>query len=167
MPPITLYGSTMCAKSQGRVSITSADGTIGIDHRYGTDPDGHDQMVLAEAGELLATMSGQPELAAILGAPARDSPHKTDIESYGHPAGACMMGPDPSRGAVVDATGQVYGVSGLYFADASIMPTITRGNTNLPTAMIGAHIAARLMTVAIDDVVGGSRLPSAIERSVT
>jgi choline dehydrogenase len=168
MPPITLYGSAMCAKSQGRVSITSADGTIGIDHRYGSDPDGHDQIVLAEAGELLATMVGRPELAAILGAPARgDSSPTADIESYGHPAGACMMGPDPSRGAVVDATGQVFGVSGLYVADASIMPTITRGNTNLPTAMIGAHIAARLVTNALADVVGESRLPSAIEWSVT
>jgi choline dehydrogenase len=167
MPPITLYGAAMCPKSQGRVSITSADGTIGIDHRYGTDRDGHDQMVLAEAGELLATMSVQPELAAVLGSRARrDFPPMADIESYGHPAGACMMGPDPSRGAVVDATGQVYGVSGLYVADASIMPTITRGNTNLPTAMIGAHIAARLKTVALDDVVGVSRLPSGIERSI-
>jgi choline dehydrogenase len=167
MPPVSLYGSAMCATSQGRVSITSADGTIGIDHRYGTDPDGHDQTVLAEAGELLATMTRQPELAAILGSRVhRDSPPMADIASYGHPAGTCMMGHDPNGGAVVDATGQVYGVTGLYVADASVMPTITRGNINLPTAMIGAHIAARLLTVALDDVVGVSQLSSAIERSI-
>jgi choline dehydrogenase-like flavoprotein len=55
---------------------------------------------------------------------------------------------------------------GPYDADASVMPTITRGNINLPIAMIGAHIAARLLSVALVDVIGVSQLPSAIERSI-
>jgi choline dehydrogenase len=149
LPPISLYGGAMCARSQGRVSITSVDGAIAIDHRYGTDPEGHDVAVLAEAGELLGAMTREPELAAILGAREPFSRRPVaDIASYNHPAGSCMMGPDPDGGAVVDACGQVYGVSGLYVADASIMPTITRGTINLPTAMIGAHIAARLLPIA-------------------
>ena len=41
----------------------------------------------------------------------------------------------------------VHGVRGLYVADASIMPAITRGNINLPTAMIGARIAAGLLGI--------------------
>jgi choline dehydrogenase len=39
----------------------------------------------------------------------------------------------------------VHGVTGLYVADASIMPGITRGNINLPTAMIGARVATKLL----------------------
>ena len=39
--------------------------------------------------------------------------------------------------AVVDEYGRVFGVEGLFVADASIMPTIPRANTNIPTIMIG------------------------------
>jgi choline dehydrogenase-like flavoprotein len=64
--------------------------------------------------------------------------------TYYHLAGTCRMGPDPGRGDVVDARGAVYGVEGLYVADASIMPDIPSANTNLPTIMIGEQVAAML-----------------------
>jgi choline dehydrogenase len=57
-----------------------------------------------------------------------------------HPAGTCKMGRDPL--AVVDPLLRVYGVDGLRVADASIMPVITRGNTNAPAIMIGERAAA-------------------------
>jgi choline dehydrogenase len=57
-----------------------------------------------------------------------------------HPAGTCKMGRDPL--AVVDPMLRVYGVDGLRVADASIMPVITRGNTNAPAIMIGERAAA-------------------------
>ena len=53
-----------------------------------------------------------------------------------HPVGTCKMGPAHDTTAVVDGELRVHGVQGLRVIDASIMPTITSGNTNAPTVMI-------------------------------
>ena len=58
-----------------------------------------------------------------------------------HPVGTAKMGPASDPGAVVDARLRVHGVAGLRIADASIMPTITSGNTNSPTLMIAERAA--------------------------
>lgn len=53
-----------------------------------------------------------------------------------HPVGTCKMGPKGDETAVVDHTLKVHGIKNLRVVDASIMPTITTGNTNAPVIMI-------------------------------
>lgn len=53
-----------------------------------------------------------------------------------HPTSTCKMGPADDKGAVVDTSLRVHGIDGLRVVDASVMPTITSGNTNAPTIMI-------------------------------
>jgi choline dehydrogenase len=155
LPPISLYGGAMRARSEGRVTLRSADpdDLPLVDHRYGTDPDGYDRLVLSEAAELLRTMTTEPGLAAVLGREATTGDPLDRIVNYCHPAGSCKMGPAVDPAAVVDACGAVHGLDGLHIADASIMPAISRGNINLPTAMIGARMASALLGLDPADAV--------------
>jgi choline dehydrogenase len=65
-----------------------------------------------------------------------------------HPVGTCRMGADDDAMAVVDSRLRVRGVPGLRIADASVMPTITSGNTNSPTLMIAERAAEWLIADA-------------------
>ncbi|MEM9355626.1 MAG: choline dehydrogenase [Pseudomonadota bacterium] len=120
-----------------------------------------DRDVLLNGLRLLRKIARQPEFAQFVARevyPGDDVVTDDEFMAYArevattifHPCGTCKMGSDPL--AVVDERLRVRGVDGLRVADASIMPTMTSGNTNAPTIMIGEK--------ASDMVLEDSRLVS-------
>ncbi len=71
---------------------------------------------------------------------------RNNAETTYHPVGTCKMGADPM--AVVDNELRVHGIEGLRVADASIMPTLTSGNTNAPSIMIGEKASRMVLAAA-------------------
>ena len=69
-----------------------------------------------------------------------------------HVCGTCRMGGADDPAAVVDTQGRVRGIGGLRVVDASIMPAITRGNTNIPTIMLAEKIAADICAERVGGV---------------
>jgi 5-(hydroxymethyl)furfural/furfural oxidase len=84
-------------------------------------------------------------------AEARDNPEALNeivtksIAGVFHPGGTCRMGAGDDPMAVTDPQGRVYGVEGLRVVDASLMPTLPRGNTNIPTIMMAEKISAEML----------------------
>jgi len=141
--------------SRGTVNITSPDAAVApaIRPNYlSTDEDRH---VAAESLRLTRRIVSQPALAPFKPEEYKPGPqYQTDEElarlagdiatTIFHPVGTCKMGRKEDPAAVVDSRLRVRGVSGLRVADASVMPTITSGNTNSPTLMIAEKLAGWL-----------------------
>ena len=130
----------MNPQSRGRVSLTSTDprAPLAIGHGFLTD----DADVQALVGgfehlrEIGASLSRYAAREARPGAVVDAETHvRATARGFFHPTGTCAMG------EVVDERGRVYGYEGLVVADASVMPTIPRVNTNLTTAAIAEKLA--------------------------
>ena len=141
--------------SRGTIKIRSADPADApmIAPNYLSDP--RDRARAVKALRLARRVVGQDALKPYAPEEFRPGPqYQTDedlIRAAGdvgttifHPVGTCNMGRADDPSAVVDSEMRFIGLEGLRIADASIMPTLTSGNTASPTLMI-AERAARLM----------------------
>src|SRR3954471_17975957 len=155
-PAITVSPCNLRPTSRGIVQITSAalESAPKIKPNYlSTD---EDRRIAADALRLTRRLMRQPALARYRPEEFRPGPDVSDsdtdlIHAAGdigttifHPVGTAKMGLPSDPGAVVDERLRVFGLQGLRVIDASVMPTITSGNTNTPTIMI-AEKAARFV----------------------
>ena len=154
---ITMNVNVLRSESTGSIHITSTDPSQPPAIRFNFLSTEHDRVgVLAavrKGRELMAT-SPLKEITGEEIAPGAQL--QTDEEILGwirqtaettyHPIGTCKMGADPM--AVVDRELRVHGIQGLRVADASIMPTLTSGNTNAPSIMIGEKCAEMVLAAA-------------------
>jgi 5-(hydroxymethyl)furfural/furfural oxidase len=103
--------------------------------------------VPALAAPIFATLTDRKvDLAALVADDDALAEHiRHNVAGTFHPTGTCRMGGAGDRAAVTDAAGRVHGVAGLRVIDASIMPTIPRGNTNIPTIMVAEKLAAEML----------------------
>ncbi|MFG1299767.1 GMC family oxidoreductase N-terminal domain-containing protein [Xanthobacter sp. V3C-3] len=169
-PAITVAACNLRPTSRGEVRLASRalDAAPAIaPHYLSTDAD---RQVAADAIRVTRRLMRQQALAPYrpeeyLPGPAVGDDDASLAKAAGdigttifHPVGTAKMGRPEDPGTVVDARLRVLGIGGLRVIDASIMPTITSGNTNTPTAMIaeqGARMAledARASTAPVAQV---------------
>ncbi|MFE7841915.1 GMC family oxidoreductase [Streptomyces sp. NPDC057474] len=146
----TVLAGTIRPLSRGRLWLRSSDPAQApaLDPRYYAEPSDLEAMVTAvkqvrEIGAQKAlaewgTLEVAPGPGVVTDAEIATYAKRALI-SYHHQVGTCRMGTDPD--AVVDPRLRVHGIAGLRVADASVMPTVTSGNTHAPTVMIGERCA--------------------------
>ncbi len=150
---LTVAPTLVSVASRGRLRLRSADPQWhpDIDPAYYDAQEDLDAMV-AGIHRMLETVLTGPvaafvdrpfmPVAAAGGVPtdAEVVEHvRSQTQTLFHPVGTCAMG--TGEQAVVDPELRVRGIDGLRVADASVMPVVTRGNTNAPTVMIGEKAA--------------------------
>jgi 5-(hydroxymethyl)furfural/furfural oxidase len=106
-----------------------------------------DAMPMPIADQVMARLTGE---VVDLQALAKDKDALIDfvqreVSGVYHPTSTCRMGQPDDPQAVVDPDGRVIGVQGLRVVDASIMPTIPRGNTNIPTIMVAEKLSDHIL----------------------
>jgi choline dehydrogenase-like flavoprotein len=154
-PAITISVCNLRPTSRGSVHAGSADPGAAplIQPNYLSTAE--DERVAIDSLKLVRKIVGEPPLQRFSPKEYRPGAEAQSDEallsaaralgtSIFHPVGTAKMGLASDPMAVVDDQLRVFGVAGLRVADASVMPSITSGNTNSPTMMI-AEKAARMM----------------------
>jgi len=157
-PAFTASVTNIRPTSRGALTLKSADPTQppAIAPNYLATPE--DQLVAADAIRITRKIVAQPALQKYLpveylpGAQVQDDDEAGLVKAAGdigttifHPVGTARMGRDMDPRAVVDARLRVIGIERLRVIDASVMPSITSGNTNSPTMMIAEKGAAMIL----------------------
>lgn len=164
-PPLEGHGISLNAcflrpKSRGQVQLSSRDPNDPIDFRPGylTHPDDIKGMI--RGLELARRILRQPSLKRLVCQEllpcetdhVEEDVLETYIRSFSktvyHPTGTCKMGVDNL--AVVDPELRVRGIPNLRICDASVMPSLTSGNTNAPTIMIAERCSSFILAAARD-----------------
>lgn len=142
--------------STGRVCLRSTDPFEQPQIDLNLLSEEQDMAKMADGVRLAYRLMTSPPIAALTMAIARPTPDvvendeaireylRANVTHLVHPVGTCKMGPASDAMSVVDQEGRVHGTDGLVVADASIMPTLIRANTNLTAIMIGEKIADML-----------------------
>lgn len=140
-------------KSLGWIEVISADPDVlpELHMNFLSDPRDVEAMKeVVRLGYELTTSAGMaphlvevlfPSPETVVDDDALDAWIRQSVSTGYHAAGTCRMGGRDDEGAVVDQRLAVHGVEGLWVADASVMPTITTGLTNLTAFMIGERMA--------------------------
>src|ERR1700760_2219088 len=147
---ITMNINVLRSESTGSIHVTSKNPADAPAIRFNFLSTEHDRVGLLAAirkGRELMAASPLKEVTGEEIAPGDNLQSDAELlewirnnaETTYHPVGTCKMGSDPM--AVVDSPLRVHGIEGLRVADASIMPTLTSGNTNAPSIMIGEKCA--------------------------
>jgi choline dehydrogenase len=140
-------------RSRGRIRLRSADPR----HRPAIDPGylsdgGADARALVAGLKMAREFVTARPMAAICRSEMAPGAHirsdaelleyvRSSVATLYHPVGTCAMGSEARWGSVLDPELKVRGISGLRVVDASVMPTLPRGNTNAPTIAIAERAA--------------------------
>lgn len=163
---VTILTALIAVRSRGRVRLRSADPRWkpAIDPAYLSDPADLDALV--EGVRIARAIAAQTPLARLVDgeyAPGPDARTDEELRAYVrgatetlyHPVGTCAM--SGGEDGVCDPELRVRGVTSLRVVDASVMPTVPRGNTNAPTIAIAERAA--------DLIAGRALLPPAAEET--
>ncbi len=156
-PAITIAACNLRPTSRGTIRIKSdaPDQAPAIAPNYLSTPE--DRQVAADAIRVTRKLMKQHALAAYhpqeyLPGPSVGDDDASLAKAAGdigttifHPVGTAKMGSASDPLAVVDERLRFHGIAGLRVVDASVMPTITSGNTNTPTAMIAEKGSAMIV----------------------
>ena len=157
-PAFTISVTNVRPTSRGSLTLKSVDPAMApaIRPNYLATPE--DKRVAADSIRVTRKIVAQPALRRyspveyLPGAQVRDDDEAALVKAAGdigttifHPVGTARMGRADDARAVVDCRLRVIGIDGLRVADASVMPSITSGNTNSPTMMIAEKAAAMIL----------------------